>query len=206
LNNESTISNIDASIDQFRHALKQLKGDSIFVQTSEELSKVILETLKANRATSAVIAGVPSDMASRIKADLDSGNEGIIAVILDPTSPNKERNSLEICNKASAGITWAQNAIASNGALVEIVYDDIAKLASSLPGLHIALLPASGIVSTLDQAFERVGDVLRDSSDSEILPVVSFISGPSKTSDIELKLLYGVHGPLTLYVIILGWA
>ncbi len=189
-------------MDQFRSALKQLKGDSVYVETPGELSKAILEALNANRARSIVIAGIPSDMASRIQADLESGSETSV-IIIDPSLSKKESN-VEACNKATAGITWAQYAIASSGALVEIVFDDIVKLASSLPGYHLALVPASGILPTVDRAMEKVGKIMH--MGSGILSVISFISGPSKTSDIELKLLYGVHGPLTLYVIILGWA
>jgi L-lactate dehydrogenase complex protein LldG len=189
-------------VDQFRSALKLLKGESVLVETPGELSEAIMKALKANHARSAVIAGISPDLATRIKADLESGSE-TTAVIIDSSSSKKE-NNLEACNNAPAGITWAQYAIATSGALVEIVYDDIVKLASSLPGFHLALLPASGILPTVDQALETVGKVM--SEKPGILPVISLISGPSKTSDIELKLLYGVHGPLALYVIILGWA
>jgi L-lactate utilization protein LutC len=211
---ESAISNYAAPppvkqglLDQFRTALKQLKGDSILITNREELLRGIRDVMDANRANSAVIAGISPDLAHRIKAYLESDEGGGSSIsIVDPSllETRQDTSPIESCNRAAAGITWTHYAIAPIGSLVEIVYDDILKLASSLPVIHIALLPASGILPTLNQALEKIGSLMREKSGT--FPIISLISGPSKTSDIELRLLYGVHGPLKLYVMILEWA
>jgi len=69
---------------------------------------------------------------------------------------------------------------------------------SLVPPVHIAILDASRIVETLGEALA----LLR--KDDEISPAVTFITGPSRTADIELTLAIGVHGPRELYVIING--
>jgi L-lactate dehydrogenase complex protein LldG len=100
-----------------------------------------------------------------------------------------------------AGITCADCAIAETGTLVVSSDEQNALLVSLLPPLHIAVIRATQIVASLDQAItklnqEHVGRV--DPARS-----VSFITGPSRTSDVELVLTIGVHGPKELHIIIL---
>lgn len=195
-------------LEQFCSALKQLKGEPVIVKTKDDLASAIIGILKSNQVLEVVIAGVPTELASYIEAYLEKSEGNIGATIIDPFLQINSvgKTALERCKDAGAGITWAEYAIAANGALVEIVNDDIIKLASSLPIVHIALLPASRIIPNVDSALENVrGIMLEKVNVRSPLPIVSFISGPSKTSDIELRLLYGVHGPLTLSVVILGW-
>ena len=96
------------------------------------------------------------------------------------------------------GITTAQAAIADTGTLVLDSAHEHHRLISLVPPVHIAILDASRIVETLGEALT----LLR--KDNEISPAVTFITGPSRTADIELTLAIGVHGPRELYVIIDG--
>jgi len=88
--------------------------------------------------------------------------------------------------------------------MLEVVYDDSAKLASSLPIVHVALLESSSILRDLAEAMPLVGEIVRNAPVGR-KPIISFISGPSKTGDIEMRLLYGVHGPHTVHAIVLDW-
>jgi L-lactate dehydrogenase complex protein LldG len=96
------------------------------------------------------------------------------------------------------GISSAQAAIAETGTLVLDSAHERNRLVSLVPPVHIAVLNASRIVETLGEALA----LLR--KDDEISPAVTFITGPSRTADIELTLAIGVHGPRELYVIING--
>jgi L-lactate utilization protein LutC len=55
----------------------------------------------------------------------------------------------------------------------------------------------------MSAAVKLTAGIIRSAAD--VKPVISFISGPSKTADIELRLLYGVHGPHELHVLLLDW-
>jgi L-lactate dehydrogenase complex protein LldG len=88
--------------------------------------------------------------------------------------------------------------------MLELVYDDSAKLASSLPIVHVSLLESSSILPGLAEAMPLIGKIVRESP-PERKPVITFISGPSKTGDIEMRLLYGVHGPHSVHAVILDW-
>jgi L-lactate dehydrogenase complex protein LldG len=94
------------------------------------------------------------------------------------------------------GITTAQAAIAETGTLVLDSSSERHRLASVVPPVHIAILPASRIYATLSEVLAMV------QSGKEVSPAITFITGPSRTADIELTLTIGVHGPQELYVII----
>jgi len=94
------------------------------------------------------------------------------------------------------GISTAQVAIAETGTLVLDSACERHRLVSLVPPVHIAVVNASSIRETLSEALT----LLR--SAKEISPAVTFITGPSRTGDIELTLTIGVHGPQQLYVIV----
>jgi L-lactate dehydrogenase complex protein LldG len=97
------------------------------------------------------------------------------------------------------GLTGAEAAIAESGTLVLRKRPRRSSLASLLPPVHVALLPASRIVADMVSYFEQVGDaaaLIRDTSN------LTFITGPSRTGDIEQVLTLGVHGPKELIVVL----
>jgi L-lactate dehydrogenase complex protein LldG len=100
-----------------------------------------------------------------------------------------------------ACITGADAAVAESGSIALASGPGRGRLASLLPPLHIALLPASRIVRSLPEALDVLArafgpTLFRDRSN------LVFVSGPSRTADIELSLTLGVHGPRAVHVII----
>jgi len=94
------------------------------------------------------------------------------------------------------GITRAQAAIAETGTLVLDSSVEQNRLVSLVPPVHIAILDASRIYATLGETLAAL------QAGGEVSPAITFITGPSRTADIELTLTIGVHGPQELYVII----
>ncbi len=114
--------------------------------------------------------------------------------------PDHDKLTGRLAN-CGVGVTCADYAIAETGTIVLSSDEQNALLVSLLPPVHLAVVRSSQIVARLDQAIskinqERFGRV--DPAQS-----VSFITGPSRTSDVELVLSIGVHGPKELHVIIL---
>lgn len=95
----------------------------------------------------------------------------------------------------AAGITSAQLAIADTGTLVLRSSSERHRLVSLVPPVHICLLRSSSIRSSMF-------DVL-DEMSNRIDPTITFVTGPSRTSDIELTLAIGVHGPKRLIVVLI---
>jgi len=110
-------------------------------------------------------------------------------------SSDNPPNAHDIFNY-DVGISTAQAAIAETGTLVLDSAYERHRLVSLVPPVHIAVVNASAIVETLSDALTLL------QKDKEISPAITFITGPSRTADIELTLTIGVHGPQELYVIV----
>jgi len=97
------------------------------------------------------------------------------------------------------GITGVYCALAENGTLMLLSGEDTHATTSLLPETHIAVVPQSRIVRTMEDAW----DLLR--RERESLPrQINFVSGPSRTADIEMTLVLGAHGPFRVHVIVVG--
>lgn len=95
------------------------------------------------------------------------------------------------------GITGCFCAVAETGTLMLCSSPEAPAAVSLLPETHIAVVPAGRIVPGMEEAWNLV----RDEFDS--LPrAVNFISGPSRTGDIEQTIVLGAHGPYRVHLVI----
>jgi L-lactate dehydrogenase complex protein LldG len=97
------------------------------------------------------------------------------------------------------GITGTYCALAENGTLMLLSGEGTPATTSLLPDTHIAIVPVSRVVSAMEDGWDllrrELGTVPRQ---------VNFVSGPSRTADIELTLVLGAHGPIRVHVIIVA--
>lgn len=105
--------------------------------------------------------------------------------------------------EADIGISGANFAVAESGTLAIISNEGNARLVTSLPSVHIALITTEKFVQTLEQAALLIKALTLASSGFKLTSYVSFITGPSRTTDIEKELVIGAHGPKELHIIIL---
>ena len=95
------------------------------------------------------------------------------------------------------GITQADYALADTGTLVVFSEAGEGRTLSLLPPVHVAAVEESRILAGLDELMEREPRFPERSS------AMIFITGPSRTADIERTLTVGVHGPGELHVVVL---
>jgi L-lactate dehydrogenase complex protein LldG len=100
-------------------------------------------------------------------------------------------------NEDAVGITGVFCAVAETGSLMLLSGPDTFASASLLPETHIAIVPASRIVASMEEAFQLVR-----AERGELPRAVNFISGPSRTGDIEQTIVLGAHGPYRVHVLI----
>jgi L-lactate dehydrogenase complex protein LldG len=97
------------------------------------------------------------------------------------------------------GVSGCFCAIAETGTLMLLSGPTTHPKTSLLPDTHIAILARSRIVRSMEDGW----DLLRREHGS--LPrQVAFVSGPSRTADIEMTLVLGIHGPYRVHVILVG--
>lgn len=99
---------------------------------------------------------------------------------------------------ARAGITGVNFAIADTGSLALDSTDEAVRLATTLPELQFALLDPKKILA---DGLEAVVP-LRQLHQRDPRNFIAYITGPSRTADIERVLTIGVHGPKQLYILL----
>jgi L-lactate dehydrogenase complex protein LldG len=95
-----------------------------------------------------------------------------------------------------AGITSVRGGVADTGAVVLWPTPHEPRLMSLVPPVHVAVLDA-------DTIYNSLSEMMKTENWADGMPTNALlISGPSKTADIEFTLVFGVHGPKELIVII----
>ena len=103
--------------------------------------------------------------------------------------------SREACAQAEIGVTRPDYALADTGTLIFITGS---RLISLLPPRHIAVIERAKILASLDQLLGVVPQPAEQSS------AMTLVTGPSRTADIEMRLVRGVHGPGEITVIVVA--
>ena len=104
-------------------------------------------------------------------------------------------------DELDGAITGCAVAIAETGTVVLDAGPGQGRRAITLvPDLHICVVEAERVVGLVPEAVERLAAAVEEGRP------LTFVSGPSATSDIELQRVEGVHGPRTLHVVLAGEA
>ena len=106
-------------------------------------------------------------------------------------------NDLESCD---AGLTECEALVAQTGSVLVSAFSAGGRALSVLPPHHVVLARRSQMVPDLTAALQRVQEKFKDKFPS----FLSFISGPSRTGDIERILVLGAHGPKKLTILLLS--
>ena len=94
------------------------------------------------------------------------------------------------------GITGAFCAIAETGTLMLLSGPETPATVSLLPETHIAIVPIASIVATMEDGWTRLR------AHSTMPRAVNFVSGPSRTADIEQTVTLGAHGPYRVLIVL----
>jgi L-lactate dehydrogenase complex protein LldG len=96
------------------------------------------------------------------------------------------------------GLAWAEAGVAASGTCVVPSTDEDVRLATMICETSVLLLRKSAIKPDLAAIARRLRETQKDEA-----TYTAFITGPSRTADIERVLAIGVHGPLELHIILL---
>ena len=92
-------------------------------------------------------------------------------------------------------------AIAETASCVLLARKGVSRVVSLLPPVHIAVVESGQVLPSLDELFTlRRQDFMR----GDLGSYMNLISGPSRSADIEYKIVTGVHGPGEVHMVLLG--
>lgn len=170
----------------------KLSGVVHNVASEEAAAEEIVSIVKSKHARCVALAGLAESLVTAIEERCDG-----MTVLKEPYAADALPGAID---KADVGVTGVAFAIAQSGTLVETAANDAVRLVSGLPRTYIGVLRAADIVDKFHEGAARVRQIVQQ-HDRNL--VISFISGPSRTGDIELKLTLGVHGPEEAHAVII---
>lgn len=155
---------------------------SVEIKIVKSYKDAIADILKIAKATDAkMIAGVGADECEEL-ADVYVEVNKSFKVYTDKFDIVKNKNELDI------GITLGEFGVGETGSICVDNYAYEARIASMLPLINIIFMPKNYIVNNMQDAFDVLAKVFWKGYSG-------FVTGPSRTSDIERVLTLGVHGP-----------
>jgi L-lactate dehydrogenase complex protein LldG len=171
----------------------------LFVAMAEEVQTTVTRVKS--------LADVPTAVASYLAAE---NLPAELVMSPDPALdaiPWTERPLLQIRRgKAEAGdqvsVTPVFAAVAETGTLMLTSGAGTPATLNFLPDTHIAVLRASAVVPSYEEGWTRLRQRQAADGGDSMPRTVNFVTGPSRTGDIEQRLILGAHGPRRLHVVL----
>jgi L-lactate dehydrogenase complex protein LldG len=136
-----------------------------------------------------------------LAGDLQADGFEAVAMPHDPVGEQEERRIRSLTAGAGIGLTGADLVIAETGTLVLISGPGKPRSTSLLPDCHIAVFGKPQLVERLEHAGIFLEWLHTDAGQQMGGAMINFITGPSRTADIELTLTRGVHGPREVHAV-----
>lgn len=187
----------EALIARFSQELEKLYGQCVVVDDDEGVCGAVLTILAEHQATDVIAWDFRHIPAAGLKEAISARG---IATHHPETHDEFREETLEAIRGAQVGLTGAEAAIAATGTLIVRTAPGKGRLPTVLAPAHIAVITLEQLLPTLEDwiAAQRAAGL----ADIRASANVCFITGPSKTGDIEMTMILGVHGPGKTYVII----
>jgi L-lactate dehydrogenase complex protein LldG len=188
------------ALERFREEFERVAGVFHRVATLEELPGVIRRIAGERQATS-VLSWHPRALGLDLRRSL--GAEGFAVTVApegDPDAGAREHHR-DAAARAEIGVTGVDFALAETGTVVLVSGRGRPRSTSLLPATHVAVFGPDKLVESLEQMGIMLEALHADPARTMSGAVINFITGPSRTADIELTLTRGVHGPKDVHAV-----
>jgi len=188
------------ALERFRDEFERIAGVFHRVASLDEVPGAIGRIARERQASS-IVSWHPGVLGVDLRQSL--GREGFSVAIAPDADPDvaerlSHRTAAAVAEIGVTGVDWA---LAETGTLVLVSGRGRPRSTSLLPATHVAVFARDRLVESL----EHVGIMLEalhvDPARTMSGAVINFITGPSRTADIELTLTRGVHGPKEVHAI-----
>jgi len=93
-------------------------------------------------------------------------------------------------------------AVAETGTLMLLSGEGTPSTLNFMPDNHIVVMKAGEVVATYEDAWDRVRARQKERGETALPRTVNFVTGPSRTGDIEQRIQLGAHGPRKLHIVL----
>lgn len=190
----------ESSLRRFTREFERVGGAVHRVREAREAPEVIA-AIAGERDARRVVAWHPDALGLDVAAPLTARGLEVSA------APDVERDAAErqrrraVAAAADLGVTGVDLAVAETGTLVVISGAGRPRSASLLPACHVAVFDRDVLVESLAHAGLALDAWHEGGTPAWRGAAINFITGPSRTADIELTLTRGVHGPREVHAV-----
>jgi len=170
---------------EFEERAKVVSAEVFRCTTAADAREALIRLVEAAQVRKAVVVESPLQKAADITEALRCRG---VTVYTKPADIAAHADTADI------GISGVEFGIAETGSVFQDGYAIATRLVTILPPLHVVFLPSANIVPGITEALEII-------SQSFDRGYIGFITGPSRTADIERVLTIGVHGPSRFAII-----
>jgi L-lactate dehydrogenase complex protein LldG len=183
-NGEVQMNNYTNLYTNFKQKAEAISAQVFRASSMSEANELISNLLKEYNAHKVVLSH--SSLSRTGKLDEALAEQGFQ---VHTTNLRKEAPTADV------GISQLDFAIAETGTLAQDASNVDSRLVSTLPLIHVALVPIEALTATFGEAMTTLYN------GGNVPGYINFITGPSRTSDIERVLTIGVHGPEKLLIV-----
>lgn len=170
---------------EFETRAKNVSTEIFRIKKIGEAKQIISEIIQNVNARKVIIASDPMIEQSGIINEINAMN--VVCY-------TKKEDIAAHMHDADIGISRAEFGVAEFGGVCQDAFSIESRLVSTLPPMHIIFLNRAHIVPGVEDALEIISKSFQGG-------YISWITGPSRTADIERVLTIGVHGPGRLVII-----
>lgn len=182
-------------IDVFVKKYTSLSGIAHVAEGADAVAPIVVQVLREVACKRVALAALPDGLDVAIQSACEDAGVEVLAPPFDNRALPHAIDAVEV------GVSWAAFAVAESGSLVEFALDDAVRLVSTLPRVHIGIFKAAMLLANLTDAAAPLRQFFVDHPHNA---TATFISGPSRTADIEMRLTLGVHGPEVAHAIVIA--
>ena len=188
------------ALERFREEFERVAGVFHRVTRMDEVPGVIARIARERRA-SRVLGWSAGALGIDLRQPL--GAQGLVVHLAPESDPDVEARAghREEAAQAEIGVTGVDWALAETGTLVLVSGRGRPRSTSLLPATHVAVFGRETLVESLEQVGIMLEALHAEPSRTMSGAVINFITGPSRTADIELTLTRGVHGPKEVHAV-----
>lgn len=197
---------MNGQVVDWRPYLPQGAGtDELYQQFKEKAEALTVKVIRVATKEKAVEAIVAEMKGFNVKK---AASAPLTLVDLQQLKEAAQKEEIDLClelnkdriEQADFGISEFDLGIAELGSVVQDAQSVHERLVSTLPPTHLAIIETSTIVDSLPTSLK----VIQKAYNGNMPHYIAYVTGPSKTADIERVLTIGVHGPSKLIIVCIG--